>query len=63
MKNRVVVMYMRVGTAAQLEPDVQKKYSALMNVEIKEKKKKKIIELQRRPYRSFLSLKGERKMD
>ena len=41
MKNRVVVIYMRVGTVAQLEPDSQKKYSALMNVEIKEKKEKK----------------------
>lgn len=41
MKNRVVMMYMRVGTAAQLEPDSQKKYSVLMNVETKTKKKKK----------------------
>ena len=40
MKNRVVMMYMRVGTAEQLEPDSQKKYSALINVEIKTKKKK-----------------------
>lgn len=41
MKKRVVMMYMRVGTAEQLEQDSQKKYSAHMNVEIKTKKKKK----------------------
>lgn len=41
MKNRVVMMYMRVGTAEQLEPDSQKKNSSLLNVETKPKKKKK----------------------
>lgn len=41
MKKRVVMMYMRVGTAEQLEQDSQKKYSTHMNVEIKTKKKKK----------------------
>ena len=41
MKNRVVMMYMRVGTAEQLEADSQKKNSSLMNIEIKTKKKKK----------------------
>lgn len=41
MKKRVVMMYMRVGTAEQLEPDSQKKNSSLLNVETKPKKKKK----------------------
>lgn len=41
MKNRVVMMYIRVGTAEQLESDSQRKNSSLMNVELKTKKKKK----------------------